>query len=220
MKPRFDGLYVSPQTQIRQYYRRARATRLAALYCLLLVPLALLAGVGYYLLSDREQIAQRRLNAANSAKASLDVKAKALTDTRGKLAEIRRLEPVLKSRLPVSGVLSSLEGKVDADHVLTLVEVQARDYSRPTDVRVPGSFLLVVEGAQARRGERTDEKTDLAKWANTVLSTLPSGSTLSSTELRPSEDETAPTQFRVEFIVALGDWTRLGLRRVPIVVAP
>lgn len=194
--------------------------RLAALFCLLLLPLAIAAGVGYYLLSDREQVAQRRLNAANSTKATLDTKAKGLADTRGKLMEIRRLEPVLKSRLPVAGMLSSLESKVDADHVLTLVEVQARDFSRPTDVRVPGSFLLVVEGAQARRGERTDEKTDLAKWANTVLGTLPSGSTLSSTELRPSDDEAAPTPFRVEFIVALGDWTRLGLRRVPIVAAP
>lgn len=203
--------FVSPALQARQAARRSRTGAIAAwvLAALLLaqgpfwlwwVP----AGTAVVEAEIRETARVAGLQQA------IEKRGRALDETRRQLAEVRRLEPVLLARLPVAAVLAQVERTIPGEMVCAKVRLGAENYA-PTagGLRVAASHVLRLEGFQSR-GDRVE----LLKWANALLAGLPQGSGIVTAEHTPAP--APPDRFLLVVRVATGDWTRLGLTRIPI----
>lgn len=205
----FEGVLVSDKVWRTQAVGRSRACRAAAGF-LLASALVLLVGlaIGYELTSRLDQAKGAERNAEDE-KSRLEARVKPLAQVKAQLAEIRRWEVIMSRRLPMSGVLSAIEAGISRDLCLRLVSIEGRNHDRAGDYRLPTTFELRIEGVQAK-----GDKLEIGSFANSLLSALPTGSQLISIEHR---GELNPATFTVVMSITLGgDWSKMGLTRIPI----
>jgi len=204
--------FVSPAVQARQAARESRAGALAAW---LLVALLVLQLPYWFWLqpaaTDLVEAQRREAHRIVGLKAAVDARGRALDEARRQLAEIRRLEPVLEARLPAAAVLAQVERTIPPELVCARLRLAAEQFApTPGGQRVASSHSLRLEGFQ-NKGDRVE----LLKWANALLAGLPQGSGIVTAEFAPSP--VPPDRFLlVVRIAGQGDWSRLGLTRIPI----
>lgn len=206
------GLFLSPELQARQAARQSRSGALAAW---LLVGLVVVQAPFWLLLVPAAQALieseQREAGRIAGLQRAVEGRAKALDETKRQLAEIRRLEPVLSARLPAAAVLAQVERTIPAEMVCSRVRLGAESFA-PTSAgqRTATNYVLRLEGFQ-NKGDRVE----LLKWANALLAGLPEGSGIVTAEY--NQAPVPPDRFLLVVRVAgSGDWSRLGLTRIPI----
>lgn len=204
--------FVSPALQARQAARQSRTGALAAWLVAALIVLQL--PFWFWLepaATELVEAEKRETVRIAGLKGAVETRGRALEETRRQLAEIRRLEPVLEARMPAAAVLAQVERTIPPEMVCARVRLGAENFAPTTGgQRVATNHTLRLEGFQSK-GDRVE----LLRWANALLAGLPQGSGIVTAEFTPAASP--PDRFLlVVRIASAGDWSRLGLTRIPI----
>ena len=210
------ALFLSDEFSARQ---AARSSHTGAAAAFLLFALVLSAAPIWYFwdnAGDAVLAAKRDADKVGQRESALTARDNRVADVRTQLGEIRALEPVLRSRLPAGGVMAAVERSIPPELCCSRITLRAEAFNAGT-VRAAGAYLLKLEGFQSR-GDRTE----LSRWTNALIAALPQGSALVSLDHVPAANpgpgslDTFSISLRV---AASGDWSRLGLVRIPMEVS-
>jgi hypothetical protein len=178
------NLFVSLERVAVQNYRTGLPFRAAATIIfagmLLQVPLI----VSDVLTWRRYQNAQDQRETLRTEARNLQAQLAPLQETRRKLQQIHRWEPIFKRRLPVSAILSVVEKSIPDRVVLGSVSIEADQFDRiPVNggvYRVPTNYRLVLQG------ETHPEQSEAVQvFSETLLRHLPPGSEEIRNERQP-----------------------------------
>lgn len=206
-------LFVSPEKVVRQRYRRSLVFRLAAVLVFLgliaqvpILVFGVLAWTGVIEESKRQKVLLEKADNLREQSAPLD-------EVRQDLSQIRQWEPILRSRVPVSALLSAIENSIPADAVLDSISIETNQYDQ-TPVsggiyRVPTNYRVAVQGLEKIGVDDTAQL-----FADTLEKRLPSGSELIRSErLQKRSDNLIP--FLLEYSVKpTGNYFGLGLKKI------
>ena len=210
------ALFLSDDFKARQ---AARSSRTGAAAAFLLVAFFLSAVPAWMVWNDAGNAlmdARRDADRLSQRETTLTTRESRVSDVRAQLAEIRGLEPVLRSRLPAAGVMAAVERSIPPELCCSRITLRGEGFNAGT-VRAAASYLLKLEGFQSR-GDRTE----LSRWTNALLAALPPGSALVSLDHVPAANPGPGTldTFSISLrVAASGDWSRLGLVRIPMEVS-
>jgi hypothetical protein len=206
-------LFVSDERVVQQRYRRGIIFRLAGALILftafLQVPVLLLAGLSWKRYHD-EQSTRNDLRAETN---SLQVANTPLNDIRRKLDQIRQWEPIVRNRLPISGLLHAIEGAMPASAVLDSIEIESEQFERVPVAggifRVPGNYRLVLQGL-----ERSGDGDAVQALAKALQKCLPSKSELVHTD-RMEKRADGFVQFSLQYSIKPdGNYFGLGVKKI------
>ncbi|MGA8655273.1 MAG: hypothetical protein WB586_03925 [Chthoniobacterales bacterium] len=206
-------LFVSPEQVIRQRYRRGLVFRLAAVLVFLgliaQVPIfvfGVLAWTGFSTESKRQKVLLERVE-------SLREQNSPLNEVRQDLSQILQWEPIFRSRIPVSALLSAIENSIPANAVLDSISIESDQYDKtpvPGGIyRVPINYRVVIQGLEKIGVDDTAQL-----FADALQKRLPSASELVRSErLQKRSDDLIP--FLLEYSVKpTGNYFGLGLKKI------
>jgi hypothetical protein len=206
-------LFVSDERVVQQHYRRGIIFRLAGALILftafLQVPVLLLAGLSWKRYHD-EQLTRNDLRAEAN---SLQVANAPLNDIRRKLDQIRQWEPIVRNRLPISGLLHAIEDSMPASAVLDSIAIESEQFERvPVGggiFRVAGNYRLVLQGL-----ERAGDVDAVQALAKALQKCLPSKSELVNTDrMEKRADGLVP--FSLQYSIKPdGNYFGLGVKKI------
>ena len=206
-------LFVSPEQVVRQKYRRGIVFRLSAAGVFLglaaQIPI-FVSGVLAWKSFTTESERQKALlvEAGNLRKQSAP-----LEEIRQELSQIRRWEPILRSRVPVSALLSALEKSIPANAVLDSISIESAQYDEaPVSggiYRIPTSYRVVIQGL-----ERAGAEDAVQLFTGALEQRLPPGTQLARSERLPTRSDNL-TPFVLEYSVKpTGNYFGFGLQKI------
>ena len=206
-------LFVSPEQIVRQKYRRGIVFRLSAA-CVFLglaaqIPIfvsGVLAWKSFTAESERQKVLL--VEAGNLRKQSAP-----LEEIRQELSQIRRWEPILRSRVPVSALLSALEKSIPANAALDSISIESAQYDEaPVSggiYRIPTSYRVVIQGL-----ERAGAEDAVQLFTGALEQRLPPGTQLARSERLPTRSDNL-TPFVLEYSVKpTGNYFGFGLQKI------
>jgi hypothetical protein len=206
-------LFVSDERVVQQHYRRGIIFRLAGALILftafLQVPVLLLAGFSWKRYHD-EQSTRNDLRAETN---NLQVANRPLNDIRRKLDQIRQWEPIVRNRLPISGLLHAIEDSMPASAVLDSIAIESEQFERVPVAggifRVPGNYRLVLQGL-----ERSGDGDAAQALAKALQKCLPSKSELVHKD-RMENRADGFVQFSLQYSIKPdGNYFGLGVKKI------
>jgi hypothetical protein len=136
-----------------------------------------------------------------------------LNEVRQDLSQIRQWEPIFRSRIPVSALLSAIENSIPANAVLDSISIESDQYDQtpvPGGIyRVPTNYRVVIQGLEKIGVDDTAQL-----FADALQKRLPSASELVHSErLQKRSDDLIP--FLLEYSVKpTGNYFGLGLKKI------
>jgi hypothetical protein len=147
-----------------------------------------------------------------AAENELQTRLVALKDTRQKLSQIQRWEPIVRGRLPCSAVLAAIEQTVPPDAVLERIGIEASRYQAlPVaggTYRVPELYTLSIQGSL-----KFGHAEELETFTNELKKHLPAGSQVVRSKLLEGTESLVPFLL-VYSIMPAGNYSALGVQRI------
>jgi hypothetical protein len=206
-------LFVSPERILLQRYKHDRMFRFAGWLVLCAVFLQLPFSLFGFSIWSRfqEQVGIQSRNQSRAA--ALRNQDANIRDLHQELEQIRQWEPILRSRIPTSAILSAIEKGIPSEVVLDSMIIQTGNY-QPIPVgsgtyRVAQDYTVVLQ-AIAKPG--SDGAID--RFKDRLAKTLPPGS--EPVPMAPLEGRTdGAVPFQLQYsIKANGNYLSLGLTKI------
>jgi hypothetical protein len=207
------NLFVSPERVLVRTYRHGTAFRFAASVimatCILQVPLAF----GVLALWQRHQELCVQQEAMQAQSRTLQSEIGPLQEVKRKLEQVRHWEPIFRSRLPVSALLSAVEQAIPENAVLESLSIEADQFERVVVsggiYRVPTNYRLFLQGET-----RADAVDPVQAFHESLLRRLPPGTEEVRSETG-SYHAKGLSSFTLQYAVKPnGNYHALGLKRM------
>jgi hypothetical protein len=206
-------LFVSSERILLQRYKHDSAFRAAGSLLISLAFLQLPLAVFSFFLWTRFQEQAAIQSQIRARAADLQSQNASLRDLRQKLDQIRQWEPILRTRIPCSAILSAIQKGIPSDVVLDSVVIEGGKFQAVPvtggTYRVPEDYTVLLQ-ATAKPG--SDDAID--RFKDSLAKILPPGSELVRTaQLDKRSDGLVPVQMQYS-IKPTGNYLSLGLTKI------